>query len=389
MGTCSIRADQPGDATYAPASPVVRSFEVTASASNLSGHFSAGGADQAGGAVYVFSADAYVYVGAATADGSGDYSIDLAPGDYKLYLGPVSAGYGLQWYGGSGDWDTATPITVSGATTEDIALPPLASASNLSGHFSAGGADQAGGAVYVFSADAYVYVGAATADGSGDYSIDLAPGDYKLYLGPVSAGYGLQWYGGSGDWDTATPITVSGATTEDIALPPLASASNLSGHFSAGGADQAGGAVYVFSADAYVYVGAATADGSGDYSIDLAPGDYRAVSGTGQRRLRAPWYGGSGDWDTATPITRRGHDRGHRPAATGQRLEPVRPLQRRRSRPGRWCGLRVQRGCLRLRRRRHRRWLRRLQHRSRPRRLQAVSGTGQRRLRAPVVWRQR
>ena len=274
-----------------------------ASASNLSGHFSAGGADQAGGAVYVFSADAYVYVGAATADGSGDYSIDLAPGDYKLYLGPVSAGYGLQWYGGSGDWDTATPITVSGATTEDIALPPLASASNLSGHFSAGGADQAGGAVYVFSADAYVYVGAATADGSGDYSIDLAPGDYKLYLGPVSAGYGLQWYGGSGDWDTATPITVSGATTEDIALPPLASASNLSGHFSAGGADQAGGAVYVFSADAYVYVGAATADGSGDYSIDLAPGDYKLYLGPVSAGYGLQWYGGSGDWDTATPIT--------------------------------------------------------------------------------------
>ena len=274
-----------------------------ASASNLSGHFSAGGADQAGGAVYVFSADAYVYVGAATADGSGDYSIDLAPGDYKLYLGPVSAGYGLQWYGGSGDWDTATPITVSGATTEDIALPPLASASNLSGHFSAGGADQAGGAVYVFSADAYVYVGAATADGSGDYSIDLAPGDYKLYLGPVSAGYGLQWYGGSGDWDTATPITVSGATTEDIALPPLASASSLSGHFSAGGADQAGGAVYVFSADAYVYVGAATADGSGDYSIDLAPGDYKLYLGPVSAGYGLQWYGGSGDWDTATPIT--------------------------------------------------------------------------------------
>jgi hypothetical protein len=264
----------------------------------LSGSFTAGGAPQTGGTVYVFSASAYNYIGAASVDGSGNYSITLPPGSYKLYLAPVTSGYAFQWYGGA-DWTGATTVTVSGSTTQDIALvpPPV---NTLSGSFTAGGAPQTGGTVYVFSASAYNYIGAASVDGSGNYSITLPPGSYKLYLAPVTSGYAFQWYGGA-DWTGATTVTVSGSTTQDIALvpPPV---NTLSGSFTAGGAPQTGGTVYVFSASAYNYIGAASVDGSGNYSITLPPGSYKLYLAPVTSGYAFQWYGGA-DWTGATTVT--------------------------------------------------------------------------------------
>ncbi|HEY5472924.1 MAG TPA: hypothetical protein VIK32_07005, partial [Candidatus Limnocylindrales bacterium] len=62
------------------------------------------------------------------------------------------------------------------------------------------------------------YVGSALVDVSGNYAFtNLASGSYKFYLSPVTAGYGLGWYGGA-DFGSATPISVSSNTTQNIAL---------------------------------------------------------------------------------------------------------------------------------------------------------------------------
>jgi hypothetical protein len=105
--------------------PASQPFTLTVSAAPnpvLSGSFNAGGVPQAGGTVYAFSASSYVNLGAASVDTSGNYSISLPAGGYKLYLAPITSGYGLQWFGGA-DWTSATLVTVSGATTQNIALP--------------------------------------------------------------------------------------------------------------------------------------------------------------------------------------------------------------------------------------------------------------------------
>src|SRR5665811_2449597 len=157
----------------------------------LSGTFLAGGTPQTGGTVYAFDAATSSYVGYAGVNGFGNYAFtNLAPGSYKLYLSPVSAGYGLQWYGGA-DFGSATTIVVSANTTQNIVLY------TLSGSFTAGGTPQTGGYVYAFDSSG-TYVGSALVNGSGNYAFNLASGSYKLYLSPVSAGYGLQWYGGGG-----------------------------------------------------------------------------------------------------------------------------------------------------------------------------------------------
>ena len=67
------------------------------------------------------------------------------------------------------------------------------------------------------AASSYTYIGSSAVDGSGNCSFNLAPGSYKLFLAPVSSGFGMQWFGGT-DYASAATITVSGNTTQDIAL---------------------------------------------------------------------------------------------------------------------------------------------------------------------------
>ncbi len=61
------------------------------------------------------------------------------------------------------------------------------------------------------------YIGAATMGAGGTYTIDLPAGTYKLFIEPNTPGYANQWLGGS-DYASATVVTVSATTTQDITL---------------------------------------------------------------------------------------------------------------------------------------------------------------------------
>ncbi len=71
--------------------------------------------------------------------------------------------------------------------------------------------------VYAFDGTTYLYIGAATMGAGGTYTIDLPAGTYKLYVEPNTPGYANQWLGGS-DYASATVVTVSATTTQDITL---------------------------------------------------------------------------------------------------------------------------------------------------------------------------
>ena len=80
-----------------------------------------------------------------------------------------------------------------------------------------GGVPVTGALVHVFDAATSSYVGAATMGSAGGYTIELASGSYKAYVQTNTPGYPDQWVGGSSMAD-ATVVTVSAATTQDLAL---------------------------------------------------------------------------------------------------------------------------------------------------------------------------
>jgi chitodextrinase len=198
---------------------VVATFRPAPTTFTLSGIVkTSGGTPLNGSAVHVFDGTSYIYDGAATMGSGGTYSITLPPGTYKLYVQPNTPGYADQWVGGS-SYASATVVTVSAATSQDITLVGT-TLFTLSGVVrGSGGTPHNGTAVYAFDGTSYIYDGAATMGHSGTYTSTLPAGTYKLYVQPNTAGYADQWLGGS-DYSSATAITVSAATTQDITLTP-------------------------------------------------------------------------------------------------------------------------------------------------------------------------
>ena len=167
--------------------------------------------------MYAWDATSSAYIGAATMGSGGTYTIDLPPGYYKLSVEPNTAGYPNQWFGGL-TYASATPIAVSAATTQNITLVQTFTLSGTV--FASDGTTPLNGTnVYAWTATTSAYIGAATMGSGGTYTIDLPPGNYKLYVEPNTAGDPDQWLGGS-DYTSATPIAVSAATTQDITLTP-------------------------------------------------------------------------------------------------------------------------------------------------------------------------
>ena len=94
-----------------------------------------------------------------------------------------------------------------------------------------------------------------------------AAGSYKAYVQTNTPAYPDQYIGGS-SLETATVITVSADTTQDLALvsPPTFT---LSGDVTSGATPVSGTFVYVFDAATSAYVGAATMGPGAAYTIDL------------------------------------------------------------------------------------------------------------------------
>src|SRR6185369_1170734 len=168
---------------------------------------------------------------------------------------------------------TATTITVSANTTQDLSLasPPTFS---LSGSVKSGATPVSGTFVYIFDAGTSAYVGAATMGPGAAYSISLPAGSYKAYVQTNTPAYPDQYIGGS-SFATATTITVSANTTQDLSLasPPTFS---LSGSVKSGATPVSGTFVYIFDAGTSAYVGAATMGPGAAYSISLPAGSYKA-----------------------------------------------------------------------------------------------------------------
>jgi hypothetical protein len=76
-----------------------------------------------------------------------------------------------------------------------------------------------GATIHVFTAATSTWVAVTTAGAGGAYSLTLAPGTYKLFVQPNTAGYSNTWYGGV-DYASATLVDLTTASaTVNIALP--------------------------------------------------------------------------------------------------------------------------------------------------------------------------
>ena len=288
-GTCTIAADQAGDANWNLATQVTQ--DVAVGNPNLSGTVSVrvNGDPVAGATVSAWDATSGAWTGASGTDGAGFYSISLPPGSYNLYI--QGGGEPASWYGGSSK-ATAADVAVTSTTTLDIALGKALLEGTVT--VLATGDPVSGATVSAWDATSGAWTAAGTTDGAGFYFVNLPPGSYNLYV--QGGGQPASWYGGSSK-ATATDVDVTSTTDLDIALGKAMLQGTVS--VLATGELVGGATVSAWDATTGAWTAAGATDGSGAYSISLPAGSYNLyIQGGGQP---ASWYGGSSK-ATATDV---------------------------------------------------------------------------------------
>ncbi|WP_084099597.1 carboxypeptidase-like regulatory domain-containing protein [Demequina sp. NBRC 110051] len=237
------------------------------------------------------------YVADGWADENGDFVINGLPaGSYRLLFENFDNA-ARTWHGGSSFGDAASVSVVGGETTTvDPVLPvPVV----LQGQVTvAGGEPATGGYIDAYDLD-YNEVAFAWVDDEGYYSLQMNPGDVKLYAsGYDNAARG--WFDGVGSFYDATTVTVPNeGLTLDIQLQQTGS---IAGALTVPGGEPAtNGWVYAYDGT-WDWVGEGWADDEGNFFIDGLPaGSYRLWF-EGFENAAKGWYGGA-SFDEATLVT--------------------------------------------------------------------------------------
>ncbi|TMJ02757.1 MAG: carboxypeptidase regulatory-like domain-containing protein, partial [Bacillati bacterium ANGP1] len=179
-----------------------------------------------GAVVDAFNAATGAFVATTTTNVSGNYSIPLAPGTYKIKAhlnGFLDVFYAIGGLSGI-DFTTATPVTVSNTivTNVNIALP---SGGTISGFVHARGTSTplVGVPVIIFrsAANSFLFRNPSVVTTGSDGSFvfhGLRDGDWIVRVEPQNLGYAISYYSGNADnpatdGSTATPVRIVGANT--------------------------------------------------------------------------------------------------------------------------------------------------------------------------------
>ncbi|MFK4930339.1 Ig-like domain-containing protein [Lactococcus garvieae] len=282
----------PADAdTTAPDAPVISS--VTG---NSTDGYVVTGTAEAGSKVEIKDSTGAV-IGSATADGSGNYSVSL-PGS----VGP-NANITVTATDAAGN--VSAPTSGQTPADADTTAPDAPVITGITGNSTDGyvvtGTAEAGSKVEIKDSTGAV-IGSATADGSGNYSVDL-PGS----VGP-NANITVTATDAAGN--VSTPTTGKTPADVDSTAPDAPVITGITGNSTDGyvvtGTAEAGSKVEIKDSTGAV-IGSATADGSGNYSVSLpgsvgANADITATATDAAGNVSAPTSGQTpADADTTAP----------------------------------------------------------------------------------------
>jgi len=309
-GTASLSAATP--ATAPGANPAVSAGEYS-----ITGTVSADGGVGVGGIEVMAVHDAGCWGCVeyqSTTNPDGTYEVDVHPGNYGLvYVDP--SGYYLNGFiGGSGfttNPDQAVVEYVDSGNVSDVDVQ-LGIGQYIEGKISESGGSGVGGIeTDIRSVAPGLYQATSTTLSDGTYSVDVPAGSYSLHVIDTNGVYENGYYDSDATGHFAPAVaaasTIVAAGYGATADLTLSSGNYISGTVTGtGGVALAGIAVeaFTFNSD-FSYDGHATTNGSGFYSIDVAPGTY-SVEFVGGKAYVTGYYTSSGFSDyapSATPLT--------------------------------------------------------------------------------------
>ncbi|MGI1837289.1 Ig-like domain-containing protein [Lactococcus garvieae] len=244
----------PADAdTTAPDAPV-----ITGITGNSTDGYTVTGTAEAGSKVEIKDSTGAV-IGSATADGSGNYSVSLP--------GSVGANADITATATDAAGNVSAPTSGKTPADADTTAPDAPVITGITGNSTDGytvtGTAEAGSKIEIKDSTGAV-IGSATADGSGNYSVSLP--------GSVGANADITATATDASGNVSNPTTGKTPADVDSTAPDAPVITGITGNSTDGytvtGTAEAGSKVEIKDSTGAV-IGSATADGSGNYSVDL------------------------------------------------------------------------------------------------------------------------
>ena len=255
---------------------------------------SGSGAPVSGAWAVVLRPAGFTIVGGATADETGHFSADVPPGSYYLYLVDPTGAHRDGFFG------APTTLTVTTGNTTPANPTMATTRGSVTGTVTEAGSGAPVGGAWVIGINATT--GATqrgvVADGAGQYNIGgLRVGSYRpVFVDPTGA-HASRYFPNSVDFLGATSlaVTAGGSTAANVALPAQSTTpgpASLSGTVREAGTNTALGGVFVVAlrASDFRNAGGAVTNGSGQYTLDVAAGDYKLafIDSTGLHNME--WH---------------------------------------------------------------------------------------------------
>jgi hypothetical protein len=243
--------------------------------------------------VYAFT-PAGALVASTSTDTAGRFRFSLPAGDYRFVAADASRNYATAYYDGSRSFEGSRVIAVSaGEQRSDIQIA-LARGVRISGRVNAPNL-----AIAAYNLDGTVHA-TTTSNAAGDYTLVVAPGDYRIAVSDFSGVYATRFYGGGTDFRFAQTLHVaSNLANVDVTLP-------RGGRISGTVRDQSGQPVRGITVVAYdpagMLAGSATTGADGRYALVVSAGTYRVLAFDPQLVYTTSYAGGASSYETTGPL---------------------------------------------------------------------------------------
>ena len=271
--------------------------------------------------VFAFNTDAWI--NGADTDENGKYNIPVAAGKYRVMAIPSDPTFTTVFYqkekGNVSSWNEASPVSVSDGNSATNINFKLSKGGTISGNVKDSTNNNLSKInVQVFDFDKDSWVNDATTDLSGDYSIAVPFGKYRVWALPMDAASNVssEFFDDKTTWDQATAVDVSASANATNINFALSTGKEISGNVTDSSSPPnpiSGATIDIFDFDAGDWIKSAVSDTSGAYAIQgVLDGDYRAQASPSEGTttvFAASFFENASNWDGAKRLTVAGADR--------------------------------------------------------------------------------
>jgi Carboxypeptidase regulatory-like domain len=243
--------------------------------------------------VFAFT-PAGVRVAVTTTNAAGRFLFSLPAGDYRFVAADESHVYATAYFDGSRSFEGSTVVIVAAGEQRELQIP-LAHAVRVTGRVNAPNL-----VVAAYNLDGTQHA-MATSDTAGNYTLAVAPGQYKIAFSDPSQGYATLFLGGATDFRFAQTLNVfTDVGGMNVTLPR---GGRVSGTARAADGLPLGGIIVAAYDDAGMQIATVTTQSDGRYSMVVPPGTYRFLAFDPQLQYATAHAGGATSYETTGPLS--------------------------------------------------------------------------------------